>query len=51
LNTRGEAVAYMETFGRFKNYQLDWELCGFSNADQFDENKLTCGYFDIAVDD
>ncbi len=51
LGTRGEAAAFMETFGSFKNYQLDWKLSGFSDADQFDEDDLTCGYFDLAEDE
>jgi hypothetical protein len=50
LGTRGETGSYLQTFGGFKNYQLGWDLSDFSESEEFDENKLPAGYFDLAED-
>ncbi len=47
LGTRGEFAALLSSFGRFKNYQLDWEISGFSDAQTFDEEDLRCKYFEL----
>ena len=44
LRTRGEMSAMSAFSSQFRNYQLDWEISGFSDARDYDEDKLKCKY-------
>ncbi len=47
LKTRGDLSAAAVFCNQFRNYQLDWEISGFSDARSYDENLMKCKYLDL----
>ena len=44
FHTKGGLSASPETGGQIRNYELDWEISGFSDARAFDAGKVECKY-------